>query len=337
LTEGKFNVVIKATQIRKGFIRIPGQQAREFFPTTRTTIAVLFDDSTKAKNVTYSPQNNRIYGVTEWLKQHARGQAAEVEVVERNRVYRIRRIGGPIEPALTGVKTFYGLMKKPLEMGFIPVPKHLKSLFPQTHDTMRLPVIFDDTGERVELTYNGHYRRLFGLTAWYRKNNAQPGDLIHITTERDDPFVASRYRLRFEARQTKLLPTISPEITAKVGLPIKPQRTAGRYVGEPLKFRGLMYEPVNENGVIFVFALVAQDLGFFVEGIQEAFPDAFGRKRENSRLSPVDIEFKFKSSGYKQYYREGRICDLIVCWEHDWKECPIEVLELRSKIKELES
>jgi hypothetical protein len=332
LTEGRFKIVIKATQIRKGFIRIPRQQAREFFPATRTTIAVFFDDLTKAKNVTYNPQNNRIYGVTEWLKGHARGQAAEVEVIGRNAVYRIRRMG---VPPPTAVKTFYKLMKKPLEMGFIPVPKHLQPLFPQTHETVKLPVTFDDAGEVVELTYNGHYRRLFGLTAWYRKNNAQAGDFVHITTERDEPFVETRYRLRFEARQTKVLP-VSPEISAKVGQ-IKPQRTAGKYVGEPLKFRGLMYEPVNENGVIFVFALVAQDLGFYVEGIQEVFPDAFGRKRENGRLSPVDMEFKFKSSGYKQYYKEGRICDLIVCWEHDWKDCPVEVLELKSKIKELAS
>jgi len=28
-------------------------------------------------------------------------------------------------------------------------------------------------------------------------------------------------------------------------------------------------------------------------------------------------------------------CDLIVCWEHDWTECPIEVLELKEAIRRL--
>ena len=28
-------------------------------------------------------------------------------------------------------------------------------------------------------------------------------------------------------------------------------------------------------------------------------------------------------------------CDLIVCWEHDWKECPIDVIELKSVIQKL--
>jgi len=106
-------------------------------------------------------------------------------------------------------------------------------------------------------------------------------------------------------------------------------------VGKPLNFRGLVYEPLNENGVVFLFALVARDLGFYVEGIREAFPDAFGKRKENHRLHPVEIEFKFKSSGYKKYFAKGRLCDVIICWQHDWKECPIEVIELRSKIREL--
>ena len=30
-------------------------------------------------------------------------------------------------------------------------------------------------------------------------------------------------------------------------------------------------------------------------------------------------------------------CDIIVCWEHDWKDCPptIEVIELKSMIEQL--
>jgi len=28
-------------------------------------------------------------------------------------------------------------------------------------------------------------------------------------------------------------------------------------------------------------------------------------------------------------------CDLIVCWEHNWPECPLEVIELRSVVDRL--
>jgi hypothetical protein len=27
-------------------------------------------------------------------------------------------------------------------------------------------------------------------------------------------------------------------------------------------------------------------------------------------------------------------CDMIVCWEHNWPECPLEVLELKSLVKQ---
>ena len=27
-------------------------------------------------------------------------------------------------------------------------------------------------------------------------------------------------------------------------------------------------------------------------------------------------------------------CDLIVCWEHNWEECPLEVIELKTVIAE---
>jgi hypothetical protein len=29
------------------------------------------------------------------------------------------------------------------------------------------------------------------------------------------------------------------------------------------------------------------------------------------------------------------MCDIIVCWEHDWPDCPIEVIELRDVIRKL--
>lgn len=47
------------------------------------------------------------------------------------------------------------------------------------------------------------------------------------------------------------------------------------------------------------------------------------------------IEFEFKSSQFKFHGHDPKECDMIVCWEHDWKECPIEVIELKSIIKKL--
>ena len=40
----------------------------------------------------------------------------------------------------------------------------------------------------------------------------------------------------------------------------------GRQYGEALNFRGLLHAPVNEQGVIFLFATLAADLGFLKIG-----------------------------------------------------------------------
>ena len=43
--------------------------------------------------------------------------------------------------------------------------------------------------------------------------------------------------------------------------------------GDVLNFRGMIYEPINEQGVVALFSMIAQDLGFQIEGIREDFPD----------------------------------------------------------------
>jgi len=221
----------------------------------------------------------------------------------------------------------YCITMKPLQMGFMNVPKAMQPLFPKTIETVKINAVFEDSNEEKQLSFQGKYNRIFGLTAWYRRNNAGIGDIVEVEHQPDrDQYV---FRLRRIEGLTEFLKPVKP---AKPML-AKPLKKA---VGEPINFRGLVYAPVNENGVIFLFGLVAKDLGFTIEGIQEAFPDAFGRRYTEGRGYPVDIEFKFKSSGYRQYYKDGNLCDLIVCWENDWKDCPIEVIELKSKIKQMD-
>ncbi len=38
--------------------------------------------------------------------------------------------------------------------------------------------------------------------------------------------------------------------------------------GNPIDFRGLRHEPVNEQGVVFLFGMVARELGYLVEAVQ---------------------------------------------------------------------
>jgi len=123
---------------------------------------------------------------------------------------------------------------------------------------------------------------------------------------------------------------------------IKPTKEVKRAIkkqvyGSPIDFRGLRHAPINEMGVIYLFAIIAKDLGFRVEAIGTAFPDceAIRRIGKSDRWERIHIEFEYKSSNFKTHGHPIEGCDLIVCWEHDWNECPIEVLELKERIKDL--
>jgi len=107
-------------------------------------------------------------------------------------------------------------------------------------------------------------------------------------------------------------------------------------VGDPINFKGLIYGPLNENGVIFLFSKIHDKLGINIEAIQPSFPDAKGRRKGRKGWEDIWIEFEFKSSHFKVHNHDPKECDVIVCWEHDWQECPIEVIELRKEIERLE-
>jgi hypothetical protein len=101
--------------------------------------------------------------------------------------------------------------------------------------------------------------------------------------------------------------------------------------GAPMKPCAMAHCPTNEAGVIFLFGSVAVDLGFMVMSLQAAFPDCEAMRRvEGGKCQPVRIEFEQESRNFLKHMHDLKGCDLIVCWEHNWPECPLEVLELRA-------
>jgi len=118
------------------------------------------------------------------------------------------------------------------------------------------------------------------------------------------------------------------------------EKTEGRTYGVPLAFRNLINEPTNEQGVIFLFGMVSEELGFSaIEYLGTDFPDCeakwfVDRRRRQQR---VQIEFEYESREFESHGHDPQNCDLIVCWKHNWKDCPIHVVELREEIKKLQS
>ena len=108
--------------------------------------------------------------------------------------------------------------------------------------------------------------------------------------------------------------------------------------GNPIDFRGLRHEPVNEQGVVFLFGMVARELGYLVEAVQAGFPDCEAKRQiDANRWQQVRIEFEFESRNFRDHGHPADGCDVIVCWRHNWFDCPphLEIVELNSLIKSL--
>jgi hypothetical protein len=92
----------------------------------------------------------------------------------------------------------------------------------------------------------------------------------------------------------------------------------------------LVHEPINEMGVVFLFGTVAERLGFMVTLVQAEFPDCEALRAVGvRRWQRVNIEFEYESKNFLRHGHDVSRCDMIVCWIHNWMECPLEVVELR--------
>jgi len=109
-------------------------------------------------------------------------------------------------------------------------------------------------------------------------------------------------------------------------------------MGAPTKLPGLAHEPVNEMGVLVLFAMLSRQLGFIIDAVQAGFPDLLARMEvQPGRWQPIRVEVEYESRNFKRHGHDARQCDLIVCWRHNWKNCPpnLQVLELSTVVEQL--
>ena len=93
---------------------------------------------------------------------------------------------------------------------------------------------------------------------------------------------------------------------------------------------------MNELGVLFLFGTVAAELGFVVAWIRSEFPDCEAMILVgDDKWQRIRIEFEYESRNFLKHMHDAKECDLIVCWKHNWPECPVKVLELRKVLQDL--
>jgi hypothetical protein len=104
---------------------------------------------------------------------------------------------------------------------------------------------------------------------------------------------------------------------------------------EPLHPLGLLFEPKNEQEIVYLFSVLHRDLDLpYIITLRSEFPDAVVMdKKRNIRT----IEFEVRASSFIQHGHDKSGCDLIVCWENDLEseeELP-QIIELKDFVKDL--
>lgn len=156
--------------------------------------------------------------------------------------------------------------------------------------------------------------------------------------EREQPASPLLEQLHTKSRHEIPTPPVVPEASDAPESPTW-DKIDGPVYGAPIDFRGLRHAPVNEQGVVFLFGMVAYELGFIVEAVHAAFPDCEAKRcidPKEQRWQRVRIEFEHRSRTFRDHGHDPIGCDLIVCWEHNWPECPLPVLELRKVLDDLD-
>ncbi|MBZ5504982.1 MAG: hypothetical protein LAO78_05800 [Acidobacteriia bacterium] len=109
-------------------------------------------------------------------------------------------------------------------------------------------------------------------------------------------------------------------------------------MGAPFDRSPLTNAPMNELGVVLLFGMVAADMGFQVESLQGKFPDCIAKREvAPGRWQHLRIEFEYESKNFFLHGHDPKGCDMIVCWRHNWRECPdtLEVIELCRIVRSL--
>lgn len=106
------------------------------------------------------------------------------------------------------------------------------------------------------------------------------------------------------------------EVLAKYGF-AHPNHFTGRW--QPMSV------PRNELQVRELFAGKLSDYGYRLIASHSEFPDWLLLDTANKF---VYAEVEHRSSTFEYHGHNPKLCDLIVCWEHDWPEHSLPVLEL---------
>jgi hypothetical protein len=245
----------------------------------------------------------------------------------------------------TEIRRHFGNYKMALEQCQIEVPKwgqpvEMADVFRDwmgvARRLKRIPTLYEYefTGKyrrRQLRRYFGEYGRVAAGMRLYAEEHGLVGEWDDVMAALAQP-PRGRYS---GSTMITAMRGVGGEGNGPVYYPTEPKAGSARtpVYGPVVRAHGFVFGPTNENGVVCLFGAMARDLGFLILKIQTAYPDCEAmRVLPCGRLTPVKIEFEYESRNFQTHMHDPAGCDLIVCWEHNWPDCPLEVVELRALI-----
>lgn len=114
-------------------------------------------------------------------------------------------------------------------------------------------------------------------------------------------------------------------------------------VVEPMSATRMLFSPVNELGVVTLFAMYHRELGFpYILKVKSDYPDAVVIDEFGDVKS---VEFELFASNFIAHEHDPDKCDYVVCWENDLPEnvedkkikiLNKKILALKERLGELE-
>jgi hypothetical protein len=89
------------------------------------------------------------------------------------------------------------------------------------------------------------------------------------------------------------------------------------FVGDPVLWSGLVYSPLNNQGLIFALGAVAASVGLLFEEFSADSNTAVCRRKTDSGWERLTVAFAYKSSTF--VHRRDDI-DMLICWLDDAPE-----------------
>jgi hypothetical protein len=119
----------------------------------------------------------------------------------------------------------------------------------------------------------------------------------------------------------------------EVGLP--KAGTISERLGAAFKTIDLLFEPIDEMGVVYLFAKYHAEIGFpYIIRLRQKFPDVIAIDDKGER---VHLELEYRASNFAQHGHDPKQCQYCVCWENDWEYHPkqLTIISLKERLRDI--